>query len=174
MNSMRFLCALLLACLSVQSLAGAPTESEVRAWSQAYFDRYAARDDWQGFLDQFDESLVFLDPVANVGLDSRKSFAQFYFWPDPAFSKHPDYPRTLVLEELIVVDNRGVGIGYFTPFNYHGTTFAEDEPMRFAIWLDWNEEGKVIRQTDWIDYPAELVQAMYCPRLQAPSIEGAE
>jgi YD repeat-containing protein len=162
MNLSRRLGALLLAAFSIQALADTPTESEVRAWTRAYFDRYAARDDWPGFLEQFDESLAFLDPVANVELDSRRQFELFYFWPDPAFSKHPDYPRSLVLKELIVSGSRGIGLGYFTPFNYQGVTFGEKEPMRFAIWLDWNGAGKIVSQTDWIDYPADLIRAMYC------------
>jgi hypothetical protein len=169
MKLSRHVGALLLAVLSVHSLADTPTESEVREWTRAYFDRYAARDDWPGFIDQFDDTLAFADPVANVELDSRKAFEQFYFWPDPAFGKHPDYPRSLVLKELIVTGSRGIGVGYFTPFNYHGVTFGDREPMRFAIWLEWNRAGKIVRQTDWIDYPADLVQAMYCRQPQSPT-----
>lgn len=169
MNLPRQLGVLLLAVFSIQALADAPTESEVRAWTRAYFDRYAARDDWPGFLEQFEDALAFSDPVANVELDSRRQFEQFYFWPDPVFSKHPDYPRSLVLKELIVTGSRGIGVGYFTPFNYHGVTFGDREPMRFAIWLEWNRAGKIVRQTDWIDYPADLVQAMYCRQPQSPT-----
>lgn len=154
---------LILAILSAPSYADIPSESEVSAWTRTYFQRYAARDDWPGFLAQFDAALAFDDPIAGIRLDSRKAFEQFYFWPDPAFSKHPDYPDTLVLEELIIEGDLAIGRGYFTPFRYYGSTFGDLEPMRFVIWLTWNKEGKIVRQVDWIDYPAALIQAMYCP-----------
>ena len=67
-----------------------------------------------------------------------------------------------MLEDLLVQGNLAIGSGYFTPFNYHGFTYAEEEPMRFTIWLTWNDQGKIIKQVDWIDYPGELLQAMYC------------
>ena len=67
-----------------------------------------------------------------------------------------------MLEAVTVQGDLAIGRGYFTPFQYRGETFGEREPMRFAIWLTWSDEGKIVRQVDWIDYPAELIQAMYC------------
>lgn len=162
---------LLLAVYTLPVQAESPSEAQVRAWSETYFKRYAARADWPGFMDQFAEDLDFLDPIAGIALESRATFEQFYFWPDPAFSKHPEYPRTLVLEELIVQDNRGIGAGYFTPFRYNGTTFGDREPMRFTIWLEWDADGKIVAQTDWIAYPPALIQAMYCA-VESPSAGG--
>jgi hypothetical protein len=154
--------ALLLTQLSAQICAQPLRDAQVRGWAEAYFQRYADRDDWQGFLDQYAAELEFEDPLANMRLVSREEFRAFYYWPDPAFSKHPEYPQTLVLDELLVQGRLTIGRGYFTPFKYQGFTYGDSEPMRFAIWLTWNREGKIVKQVDWIDYPAELIQAMYC------------
>ncbi len=157
--------AILLAAVVLISL---PTSAQpmrdikVKSWAEDYFARYAARDDWPGFVNQFAEDLQFEDPLANMTLTSREEFKAFYHWPDPSFSKHPDHPETLVLEDLLVQGNLTIGSGYFTPFKYQGFTYAEKEPMRFTIWLTWNDDGKIIKQVDWIDYPDELLQAMYC------------
>ncbi len=148
--------------ISLSATAQPLRDVKVRNWAEDYFARYAARDDWKGFVDQYSPDLVFEDPLANMALISREEFKAFYHWPDPSFSKHPDHPETLVLEDLVVQGNLTIGTGYFTPFNYQGFTYAEDEPMRFAIWLTWNDDGKIIKQVDWIDYPDELLQAMYC------------
>ena len=147
--------------LSLNALS-APSESDVRSWTQNYFDRYAERSDWPGFLAKFDANMQFEDPIAGMNFEGRDLFQAFYNWPDPAFSKHPEYPETLVLEELIVAGARSIGRGYFTPFQYGGVTFGDSEPMQFTIWLDWNSEGRITRQVDWIDYPPALLQAMYC------------
>ncbi len=153
---------LLLTGFALQASAQPMRDVKVRSWAEDYFARYAARDDWPGFVALFADDLVFEDPLANMSLVSREEFKAFYHWPDPSFSKHPDYPQTLVLEDLIVQGNRSIGSGYFTPFKYQGFTYAEDEPMRFTIWLTWSDDGKITKQIDWIDYPDELLQAMHC------------
>lgn len=149
--------------LSLPALSAPPAETDVRGWALEYFDRYAARDDWPGFLAQFDNDLAFEDPIAGYQFETLERFTAFYNWPDPGFSKHPDYPETLVLDELIVVGNRSIGVGHFTPFQWQGSTYGDTEPMQFTIWLEWNNEGKITRQVDWIDYPPALLRAMYCP-----------
>ena len=44
--------------------------------------------------------------------------------------------------------------GYFTPFKWGN---AEFEAMYFTTLLNFNEQGKIIKQVDWINYPSTLV-----------------
>ena len=105
----------------------------------------------------YDEGLVFQDQLLKINYNSLSDFAAFYNWPDTNFQKHPDFPKTLIVEELICEDRVGVATGYFTPFYYKGKLYAMDAKFRFCIWLQFNEEGKIIKQTDWIAYPKAFI-----------------
>lgn len=122
-----------------------------------YFDLYAERTDWEGFQDQFSEKLKFEDVIFGFKMN-KEEFVAFYNWPDSLFSKHPDHPKTLILEDLATTNNTAVGRGYFTPFYYGGQLMATDDPWKFTIWLKFDEKGKIIEQTDWIEYPPQFLQ----------------
>jgi hypothetical protein len=42
-----------------------------------------------------------------------------------------------------------VAQGYFKPFSYDGKSFG---PWRFVIILEFNDDGKIVREIDWINY----------------------
>lgn len=124
----------------------------------AYFEHYAARADWPGFLDRYAMDLNFYDPLLKVQLTHRDEFEAFYNWPDTAFHKHPDFPQTMVIEDLIVQDSVAIGAGYFTPFYYQGILYGENEKINFTMWLHFNADGKIVKQIDWIQYPRSFWQ----------------
>ncbi|OEK01223.1 hypothetical protein BFP97_06740 [Roseivirga sp. 4D4] len=118
---------------------------------------YADRSDWPGFINQYADDLVFEDVVFALSYD-KNQFIDFYNWPDTAFRKHPDYPKTLIVEDLAVTDSSAVGRGYFTPFYFGGELMAKEHQWRFTIWLYFNEHGKITRHIDYIDYPARFMK----------------
>ncbi len=137
-------------------------EPESHRQALAFFDHYANRNDWSGFLDRYDADMTFEDPILGYKFDNREGFKAFYNWPDTSFAKHPDYPKTLVMEELITTNQRAFGSGYFTPFYYQGNLYGDKEKMSFTIILTFNDEGEIIRQVDWIDYPPEIMKQVFC------------
>ena len=49
--------------------------------------------------------------------------------------------------------------GTTMPYIYNG---KEVEGTRFVIWLELDADMKIIKQTDWFDYPmAEIIEAFY-------------
>lgn len=132
-------------------------ERSIQNLATTFFDRYAQRSDWQGFLDLYSDSVYFQDVIFRMELKGKDAFRDFYNWPDSNFSKHPDYPKTLVLEGLAVNDSSAVGRGYFTPFYYGGTLYDEAKNMRFTMWLYFNQKGKITRHIDFIEYPPSFL-----------------
>ena len=144
-------------CSNLASSASSDNQ-EVREWATAYFEHYAKRTDWPGFLDHYAKDMDFHDPLLKVQLNNRDAFEAFYNWPDTAFHKHPDFPETMVVEKLVVEDSIAIGAGYFTPFYYQGVLYGENEKINFSMWLHFNAQGKIVQQTDWIQYPRSFWQ----------------
>ena len=73
-------------------------------------------------------------------------------------SDNPDFKKlednSLVIEKKMIGKNYAVVKGYFTKFLWNDTEF---EAMHFTTILTFNEFGKITKQVDWINYPANLV-----------------
>ena len=141
------------------SCSGDPQKkSGPKNWGQDFFQHYADRSNWEGFLDLYDDQLYFEDVIFRMELNGKAVFKNFYNWPDTGFRKHPDHPESLILEDLAVTDSTAVGRGYFTPFYYNGVLYDNWKNMRFTIWLHFNNEGKITRQIDYIEYPPSFLK----------------
>ena len=119
---------------------------------------YADRDDWEGFISLYSDDMAFQDIILRNSLRGKNAFKAFYNWPDTLFSKHPDYPETLVLQELVSNDSVAVGKGYFTPFYYAGALYEDWEHMRFTMILHFDHQGKIVKHVDWIEYPPSFLK----------------
>lgn len=149
-----FLC-LVAACSGPVDQRRAVTEQAVNA----FFEHYKTRADWEGFQDLFAEDLVFEDVIFHFTYN-KQEFIDFYNWPDSLLKKHPDYPEVMVVEDLAFTDSTAIGRGYFTPFYYNGILYDDWEHMRFVMALHVNNEGKITRHIDFIEYPPDfLIQA---------------
>ena len=164
MKSLLLLCAVILQAL-FSCNTPVPNESRTHRLLREFFDHYAQRDDWHGFLRRYDSAMTFSDPILGYEFNNRDGFEAFYNWPDSSFSKHPEYPETLVMQELATMShaNLAIGSGYFTPFYYQGNLYGDKEKMSFTMMLTFNDEGKIVRQVDWIDYPPEIMKMVFCP-----------
>lgn len=60
----------------------------------------------------------------------------------------------MVIENQIIDGYEVVTQGHFTPFQWDS---IEVGPMQFTTILTFNEQGKIIRHIDWINYPSYLI-----------------
>ena len=116
-----------------------------------YIATYQARDDWQGFLSFYSDSLYFLDINLKAEYHDREAFAAFYDWPNPGFKKVTADQLTFEVEDLVVADQTAIIKGRFEPFYWQGE--LQEWTDLFTIWLHFNDERKIIRQYDFIKYP---------------------
>ncbi|WP_420387174.1 hypothetical protein [Roseivirga sp.] len=123
-----------------------------------FFDTYSDRSDWEHFKQLYADDLVFEDVIFRYRFD-RTGFENFYNWPDTLFQKHPEYPETLILENLTINDSTAIGSGYFTPFYYGEKLFGIDHQWRFVIELTFDKQGLVKHQKDFIEYPPEYLKS---------------
>ena len=85
-------------------------------------------------------------------MEGRKAFAEFFNWPDKRFEKLST--ETFVVQSTVIENNKAVIQGYFTPFRWDG---KEVESMQFTTLLYFDQNAKIIRHVDWINYPNQLI-----------------
>ncbi|MEQ9423151.1 MAG: hypothetical protein RJQ09_01945 [Cyclobacteriaceae bacterium] len=127
-------------------------DQSVRQKTEEYFAIYSDRSDWEKLLSYYSDKLQFEDIILREKHDF-KGFVEFYNWLQPGFEKHPDYPQSLILEELIIEGCYAVGMGKLTPFYWQGELWNMDGYGDFIITLEFDENLKIIKQTDWVAYP---------------------
>ena len=120
--------------------------------AEAYFDTYAERKDWNKLLSFYSPQMTFEDVVLQMKLDSFSQFKKFYNWPDPGFKKLSDSQQSLVVESLVANDSMAVARGHFNPFYWHGEYIEPAWGMEFTMWLYFDENQKITRHIDWIEY----------------------
>jgi predicted nucleotidyltransferase component of viral defense system len=125
----------LLACSKVNS------NESTRSIAEEYYEIYKARKDFKKFLGFYDEQIV-LEDIIN---GDQKAFLN---WDNTEFKLIDT--AALVLEDLVVDGNKAFAKGYFTTFQWGDSQF---EAMHFTTILYFNEDQKIVRQVDWINYP---------------------
>ncbi|KAA3637617.1 MAG: nuclear transport factor 2 family protein, partial [Bacteroidetes bacterium] len=134
-------------------LACNPAEGpNVQNITSQYFQTYAERADFDKFLDFYADTLILEDMMMGERIEGKESLARFFDWENQLFSLKDSV--ALVVTDQIVEGHKSVTRGYFTPFTWAGT---DVEPMHFTIILEFNDAGKIIKQTDWINYPAYMI-----------------
>ena len=53
-----------------------------------------------------------------------------------------------------------VGRGYFTPIYWNDKLYDMKWGATFTIWLFFDDELKIIRQIDWIEYSGDVLQSI--------------
>ena len=100
----------------------------------------------------YDEQMILEDIILGEKMEGKKAFANFFDWNNPNFSKADSL--TLIIEEQLFYNNQVMTKGYFTPFNWGDSTF---EAMQFTTILTFNDQDKIIKHVDWINYPNNLI-----------------
>ena len=130
---------------SFQAVAQTP---KIDLIATQYFADYAKRDNFEEFLNYYDDNVVLEDIVYGNHIIGKPALKQFFNWQDPKFSSLPS-TENLVLSKLVVEGKEVSAQGHFNRFTYDGSTLG---PWRFTIHLTFNEQGKIIHQVDWINY----------------------
>ncbi|MGH1366338.1 MAG: hypothetical protein ACRBF0_22450 [Calditrichia bacterium] len=84
--------------------------------------------------------------------ETKAALAEFFNWDNPGFKKIE--VQALIITEQIIDGKKVTTKGYFTPFKWGEARF---ETMHFTTLLTFNEQGKIIKQVDWINYPTTLL-----------------
>ena len=120
--------------------------------AQEYYEVYSEREDFEQLMSFYDTSAVLEDHITGYRLVGKDSIRLFLDWPNPKFSKLEE--KALVVEKIIVDERTAVVQGYFTPFTWGDITV---EAMYFTTLLEFNRNGKIVKHTDWINYPNDLL-----------------
>lgn len=127
-------------------------ESTIEPIVDFYIQTYQEREDFEGFLNLYAEEMILEDMVAGWRMEGRQQFREFFSWPDERFQKRAE--NTFEVDDVIISENMAVIKGYFTPFHWDG---QEVGVMQFTTLLYFNEEKKIIKHIDWINYPNDLI-----------------
>lgn len=141
----------LLICLTLSVTACSSIEkqsSEVEIVAQQYFSHYAKRDDFQNFLYFYAENAQLIDVVYGHHAQSKLEIAKFLDWQRGEFALL-DGDKVLTITEQVTQGSTVITQGYFHRFNYDGNVMG---PWLFSIILEFDDNNKIIKQTDWINY----------------------
>jgi hypothetical protein len=117
-----------------------------------FYKVYAQRSNFEQFLSYYSEDAILEDIINGDKIEGKAALKSFFDWSNPNFKKNK--VTTLVVSEQIIDGNKAVVKGYFTPFQWGTASF---EAMHFTTILTFNAAGKIIKQVDWINYPANLI-----------------
>lgn len=129
-------------------------KDEIRATALDLFDTFKQRKDFERFLTFYDKNVKFEDVFHKVKLTNKAQFLDFYDWQKGDFDRLSNQ-FILQLDTLVIDGNSAVAQGTFLPFKFNGEKMG---PWDFVIWLEFNEQGKVISQRDWINYSQNEAQ----------------
>ena len=146
----------LLGCSSTQAPATmepkVKQQSHTETLARDFFQVYAKRSNIEALMAFYADNAVIEDIVYGEKVEGKNAIRQFYDWG----SEHVSLltPESIELLNLLVQDRVAVGRGVFHPFRYYDQQLG---PWRFIIWLEFDENGKIIKQVDWINYrPKEM------------------
>lgn len=135
-------------------------KAAIEATAKAFFDTYAERTDWEKFCAFYREDLQFQDILLQLELDSLWQFKRFYNWPDTNFSKLSPEQAILEVHQLLVNDSVAIASVHFNPFYWYGQKIESPWGMEAVFELHFDENLKIKKQIDWIEYAPETLQAM--------------
>ncbi len=131
---------------------------EVEKVARDFFATFAARDDWEKMLSFYRYDMQFEDVALQVKVFNKEDFKDFYNWTDPNFRKLSPEQQHLELADLVVSGNIAVGRGHFNPFLWQDQLQAWKWGSEFTIWLYFDEQLKIKRQIDFIEYPDDILE----------------
>jgi hypothetical protein len=125
-----------------------PANDSIEKVAEDYFEVYAQRSDFDALMEFYDESATLEDYVYGQLSSSKAEIREFLDWSKGDF-KLTDNGKALTIEQQVIQGNFVITEGYFNPFSYEGLDYG---PWKFVIWLEFNDEGKIVEQMDWINY----------------------
>ena len=133
--------------------AGPIERNSVTAIAEHYFAVYAERKDFERFIQFYAEDAQLTDVVYGNSVQGRNNIATFFNWSAGDFAAvNPG--AILEVHQQVVSGDLIVTSGVFLPFRYAGKELG---PWEFTIWLELDEQGKIIKQQDWINYSPKKI-----------------
>ena len=145
----------ILICLTIGLIFNACStdkSNKIENTVKAYYQVYSERQDFEKFLDFYDDDMILEDMISGDRMIGKEAFRNFFDWGNSNFELLGD--SCLIVKEQVIHDNQSITTGYFTPFKWGE---YECEPMHFTTILTFNEAGKIIKHVDWINYPSSLI-----------------
>ena len=136
--------------------------SQVEQIVLEYFATFSERSDWDKLCSFYREDVEFIDVMLQLHLDSLWQFKRFYNWDGEGdrFQKLSPDQDHLTLTTVVVDDGTAVARGRVNPFYYDGHLIDTDWGMEFTIWLYFDENIKIIKQIDWMEYDSYTLESM--------------
>lgn len=150
----------LLACQTQPVAETSSQEEKVREMALAFFQTYAERQDWDKFCSFYREDLQFKDVMLQLELDSLWKFKRFYNWPDTNFAKLSPEQKHVEIHTMLVQDSVVTAYGHFNPFYWYQQKIEEPWGMEAMFVLHFDQDQKIIRQVDWIEYGPQTLQSV--------------
>ncbi len=116
--------------------------------AERFFAVYAQRQDFDALMAFYAEEAQLEDLIYGHFAQDKTAIRAFLNWEDDKFSL-ANGPPALEVTALTSDGSRVVAQGYFKPFKYGDNLFG---PWRFVIILEFNDEGQIVREIDWINY----------------------
>lgn len=133
-------------------------KAKVEQVAREFFTTFAERKDWGKMLSFYRYDMHFEDVMLQIKIFNKEDFKNFYNWEEGEFQKLAADQPHLVLKSLVVNDSIAVGTGYFNPFYYNGELQDWKWGSEFTIWLQFDEQLKIKRQVDFIEYPDDILE----------------
>lgn len=144
---------LLFSCQQTES----SKSKEVRAVAERFFQGLGERGEVEKMYSFYSEVVEYEDPIFDekyYKVDEIYQLRYNWFDKDVLYTQKP----ALVLKNLVVNDSVAIGSGYFHPYYYKDQA---QESLPFVIQLEFDENNKIFRQTDWFDYPLKDMSEAY-------------
>ena len=147
-------------CVEKPSSPLSDRSQKVEQKARAFFKTFADRNDWDTFCSFYREDMTFSDIMLQLELDSLWQFKRFYNWDGEGdnFRKLTPDQEHVTIESLVVNDSTAVMTGHFNPFYYYDELIEPETGMAATIWLFFDENLKIKRQIDWIEYDLDVLQ----------------
>lgn len=132
------------------------TEKNNYQLGERFFEIYSKRSEIDKILSFYADEFEY----ENIGFSSNTNdpkflYEDYYGWNNPAIKYENE--NSITVTEILSNKYSIVAKGYTMPYTYNGN---QVEGNRFVIWLELDDNSRIIKQTDWFDYPmSEIIEA---------------
>jgi len=123
--------------------------------SKEFYETYAERKDINKFMDFYASDAQLIDAVPQMITTGKENIKTLFDWSDPNYKKHPDFPKSLKINEILANDSVAAISGEYNPYYYNDKLIKK---MPFCTWLYFNKEGKIKKQVEWDQYPPDVLR----------------
>ncbi|MDR3272237.1 MAG: ester cyclase [Flavobacteriaceae bacterium] len=120
--------------------------------TKEFYETFAERKDLDKFLDFYALNAELIDAVPQTVTQGRENIKILFDWSDPNYKTHPEFPKSIEINEILANDSIVAVNGEYNPYYYNGKLI---EKMSFCTWLYFNKEGKITKQVEWAQYPPD-------------------